>query len=308
MPKPRNDTVGLTPKYSAATPVAPVSTAKRRALRVEISFLTNGRFLVRDILASVDGSYIMLSAFALLAHSVVPTVRNSNVNGLRLGVSVVLDARSSGTGYIAYEAMAVRVTSTVSLGFERDRRVENVRRKDCEGWAAASAARREDASGGIGTSEAAEAAAFACFNACLRRCGGSSAGDGGIGAVFSVVDEGAADVVEDARGLRLETRASRQFDRSNSRLERKKALGPRAVTAPARGACSPTAEEKGRHRRELQARSLGNPTARGGIRGGRMVTQAVRAWRKMERRDSMPPHRSTRGRDVGMRGSQRGLV
>lgn len=112
------------------------------------NFLTSGLFLVRDIFASVDGSYIMLSAFALAEHSVVPVVRNSNVKGLKLGVSVMLGLSISGTGYRAYVAMALRTTRTVRRGLERERREERVRRSERFGADAASLARREEASGG----------------------------------------------------------------------------------------------------------------------------------------------------------------
>lgn len=54
----------------------------------------------------------------------MPIVRNNNVKGLKLGVSVVLGDSISGTGYKAYEAMAVRTTSIVNRGFERERHVE----------------------------------------------------------------------------------------------------------------------------------------------------------------------------------------
>lgn len=54
--RPRNETVGLTPKYSAPTPVAPASMANNAATRGDTSFRTRGLFLVRDILASEDGS------------------------------------------------------------------------------------------------------------------------------------------------------------------------------------------------------------------------------------------------------------
>ena len=48
---------------------------------------TSGRFRVRDILASVDGSYSMLRALAEAEHSVVPVVRNRRVSGDREGAS-----------------------------------------------------------------------------------------------------------------------------------------------------------------------------------------------------------------------------
>lgn len=54
--RPRNETVGLTPKYRAPTPVAPARMANSAAMRGDTSFRTSGLFLVRDILASVDGS------------------------------------------------------------------------------------------------------------------------------------------------------------------------------------------------------------------------------------------------------------
>jgi hypothetical protein len=95
---PRHETVGLTPKYSAATPVAPEKMAKKRALRPDIRRRTSGLFLVLLILASVDGSYSMLSALALPEHRAVPMVRKVSVSGLRLGVSVMLGVSISGTG------------------------------------------------------------------------------------------------------------------------------------------------------------------------------------------------------------------
>jgi hypothetical protein len=95
---PSPETVGLTPKYKAPTPVAPARRANRTALRREIKPRTRGLLRVLDILASVDGSYSMFSAFALAEHRVVPEVRKSRVSGLRDGVSVMLGASISGTG------------------------------------------------------------------------------------------------------------------------------------------------------------------------------------------------------------------
>jgi hypothetical protein len=66
----------------------------------------------------------MFRALALEEHSVVPIVRNNNVKGLKLGVSVVLGDSISGTGYKAYVAIAVRTTSIVNRGFERERHAE----------------------------------------------------------------------------------------------------------------------------------------------------------------------------------------
>lgn len=103
----------------------------------------------------------MFKALALAEQRVVPIVRNNNVKGLKLGVSVVLGESISGTGYKAYVAMAVRTTSMVNRGFESERHAERYRRPelDCE---AACVASKEDASGGSGFSPraAASAAAF----------------------------------------------------------------------------------------------------------------------------------------------------
>jgi hypothetical protein len=100
----------------------------------------------------------MLKALALAEQSVVPIVRNNNVKGLKLGVSVVLGESISGAGYKAYVAMAVRTTSIVNRGLESERNAERWRRKGlvCE---AACVASREDASGGSGFSPRAAAAA-----------------------------------------------------------------------------------------------------------------------------------------------------
>ena len=54
--KPSPETVGLTPKYKAPVPTNPDKTANKTALRLEMRFRTNGRFRVRVILASVEGS------------------------------------------------------------------------------------------------------------------------------------------------------------------------------------------------------------------------------------------------------------
>lgn len=127
--------------------------ANNAAARFEIRPLTNGRFLVLVILASVDGSYSIFRVFALAEHSAVPVVKKKSVNGLRLGVSVIVGISISGTGYSAYGAMADKVTRTVRRGFERDRKVENVRRKESLGCAAAADVRSDDASGGRGASD-----------------------------------------------------------------------------------------------------------------------------------------------------------
>lgn len=95
----------------------------------------------------------MLSVFALAEHSAVPVVRKKSVNGLRLGVSVIVGVSISGTGYSAYGAMADKTTRTVRRGFERDRKVEIVRRRESLGCDAAAEVRREEASGGRGASE-----------------------------------------------------------------------------------------------------------------------------------------------------------
>lgn len=112
----------------------------------------------------------MFRAFALAEQRAVPVVRKRRVSGLRLGVSVIVGDSISGTGYNAYGAMAVKTTRTVNRGFERERNVERVRRRECEGWAAAMVVRREDASGGrAGSGCEVFAAAASRFRACLRR-------------------------------------------------------------------------------------------------------------------------------------------
>lgn len=120
----------------------------------------------------------MLRAFALAEQRAVPVVRNSKVNGLRLGVSVMVGMSISGTGYSAYGAMAVSTTSTVSRGLERERNVERVRRNEWAGCAAATFVRMVEAFAGRVPSSVDGASALvvslACFRDCLRRCGGSS--------------------------------------------------------------------------------------------------------------------------------------
>lgn len=87
--------------------------------------------------------------------------------------------------------MLVRTMRNASLGFDRARYVERMRRSDLAGAAAASCDSVEDASGGSGASTSASdgAAAFKRFR---RRCGGSSIAEGSMRC--AVVD----DVVCDA--------------------------------------------------------------------------------------------------------------
>lgn len=114
----------------------------------------------------------MLRAFALAEHNAVPVVRKRSVRGLRLGVSVMVGMSISGTGYNAYGTMAVRTTRTVSRGFESDRKVERIRRKECVGCAAATLVRMVEALAGRLPSSSDDAEAVACFRACRLRCGG----------------------------------------------------------------------------------------------------------------------------------------
>ena len=94
--------------------------------------------------------------------------------------------------------MAERTTRTVSRGLERERRAENLRRKESAGCWAAAVARREDASGGrfvvsVGAGAPDEMPAASCCAiavlrraACRRRCGRRLSG-----CRFSVVAEAA---------------------------------------------------------------------------------------------------------------------
>lgn len=183
----------------------------------------------------------MFSAFALAEHSVVPVVRNSSVSGLKLGVSVMLGVSISGTGYRAYVAIALSTTRTVRRGFESDRRQESLRRMERFGAEAASAARREDASGGNWP----VCVPFCCcFRACLRRCGGSSSREELV-VVSAAVAEAEVDVRRKGASRR---RLSRQVDRSKTRFERKKLPLYGVATASRAPLKLPVAEEK--HRRD----------------------------------------------------------
>src|SRR4051812_49247223 len=82
---PRNATVGLTPRWRAAMPVAPERRAKKRAARRVIRCRTSGRLRVRDMRASVAGSYSMLRALADEEQRAVPAVRKARVSGEREG-------------------------------------------------------------------------------------------------------------------------------------------------------------------------------------------------------------------------------
>lgn len=70
--------------------------------------------------------------------------------------------------------MAESTTSTVSRGFERERRAEALRRSECAGCLDASCARIDEASGGglwAASGEVVEAAAALRRSACRLRCG-----------------------------------------------------------------------------------------------------------------------------------------
>ncbi len=116
--------------------------APRRVIRPR----TSGRLRVRDILASVAGSYSMLSALADAEHSAVPAVRNKSVSGPVNDEDDDSDAVSAavertpddGTGYNAYGTMAVRTTSTVNRGLARARMAESRRPSE---WGSCRAAR-----------------------------------------------------------------------------------------------------------------------------------------------------------------------
>jgi 5-deoxy-D-glucuronate isomerase len=101
----------------------------------------------------------IFKAFAEDEHNAVPVVRKNNVNVESDGVAVVAGAKSPGTGYKEYAAVAVRTTRKLSRGFARERYVVNNRRRDLLGSFDESVASFEDASRGIGKSVAASSTA-----------------------------------------------------------------------------------------------------------------------------------------------------
>lgn len=228
----------------------------------------------------------MLRAFALAEQRAVPEVRNSSVSGLKLGVSVMVGMSISGTGYSAYGAMAVSTTSTVRRGFESDKNVERVRRKECAGCAAATFVRMVDAlAGRVPSTEdpAALAASSACFRARLRRCGGRCELSWGVSWMLAVkvpvvwLLAWRAEVHVDAEVCRnrwFEMIESRQLDRSTARFDRKKlavARGAAKGLLPLRGARRPPDEESHREGWRLpRARMLRASRVRLRIRGGRI--------------------------------------
>lgn len=111
----------------------------------------------------------MFREFAEAEQSAVPVVRKSRVRGLRDGASVTVGDRNAGTGYNAYEAMAVRTTRTVRRGFESDRKAESWRRNEFAGWRAATVVRTEEALGGSASGPEELAAPELRFAACRRR-------------------------------------------------------------------------------------------------------------------------------------------
>src|SRR5687767_14148740 len=98
-----------------------------------MSLRTRGRFLVRLIFASNAGSMSMCRAFAEAEQSALPVVRKKRGRVEREGGGVVAGARSPGTGYREYVAVAVRTTRKLSRGFARERYVAHSRRIDLLG-------------------------------------------------------------------------------------------------------------------------------------------------------------------------------
>jgi hypothetical protein len=131
--------------------------------------------------------------------------------------------------------MAVSTTRTVKRGFERERKVENIRRKEV-GCAAAAVVRIEEASGGRGTSSGLAAASCCCFRASLRRWGGRFSSDCDSGGDCDVeVEEGDVMAAVDVARVFLATmRNSRQLDLSNMRLDAKKGAPERDANVEAR--------------------------------------------------------------------------
>ena len=96
---PRTAVVGFTPYQRSPVPKMAVTIAKTMALRGRIRPRTNGRFRVRDILASCAGSKSMFRVFALAIVLKVPVVRKRRVSVLSEGVCVADALRREGTGY-----------------------------------------------------------------------------------------------------------------------------------------------------------------------------------------------------------------
>jgi 5-deoxy-D-glucuronate isomerase len=69
-------------------------------------------------------------ALAEEAHSAVPVVRKKSVSVEREGVAVVAGAKSPGTGYNEYAAVAVKTTRKLSRGFDKERYVVRIRLSD----------------------------------------------------------------------------------------------------------------------------------------------------------------------------------
>lgn len=125
----------------------------------------------------------MFNAFAEAEHKAVPVVRKARVRGDNDGVSTpMVGDRKSGTGYSAYEDIAVNTTSIESRGFESDRYKENCRRNELVASLEAEVVKAEDASSTGSSLAAAASAAVAAATfrraACRRRCGRSSFGCG----------------------------------------------------------------------------------------------------------------------------------
>jgi len=125
--------------------------------------------------------------------------------------------------------------------------------------------------------------ASACFRACRRRWGGSSASDWGVCDMDA--EDGAVEVV---RGRWFATRESRQAERSKTRFDRKKpALADGANAAP-RGAFRAAVEESHRGEESLggarveeqqKERNSARATTRSGG-DGRIIAGWAQAWRR----------------------------
>lgn len=72
----------------------------------------------------------ILKALADAEHNAVPEVRKRSVSVEREDVEVAAGARSSGTGYNEYAAVAVRTTRKESRGFDKERYVVKRRFSD----------------------------------------------------------------------------------------------------------------------------------------------------------------------------------
>ena len=132
------EVVGLTPYHSSPVPTIPVAIAKTSAALLLMRPRTSGLFFVLLILASYCGSNSMFKVFAEAICRNVPLVRNKSVSVLSDGASVTDVLSNAGTGYIEYDAVAVRTTRKASRGLESARYVEMIRRSDLAGAAAAS--------------------------------------------------------------------------------------------------------------------------------------------------------------------------